>query len=48
MHNSKSLYCDFVNRITIAESDDEIATIAYMVFEEVFNLSKSEVLTQKE
>src|SRR5690606_4862425 len=47
MHNSKTLFSDFVRSITIDESDDEIATIAYMVFEEVFHLGKAEILTNK-
>lgn len=47
MHNSKTLFSDFVRSITIEESDDEIATIAYMVFEEVFYLGKAEILTNK-
>ena len=47
MYNSKTLFSDFVRSINIEESDEEIATIAYMVFEEVFHLDKAEILTNK-
>lgn len=47
MHNSKTLFSDFVRSITIEESGEEIASIAYMVFEEVFHLDKAEILTNK-
>lgn len=48
MKNSKNLFQDFVNRIGLQESDDEIQSIVYLVFETIFGLTKTEVLAGKE
>ena len=47
MKNSKTLFQDFVSRIKLQESRDEIQSIGYLVFETVFGLSKAEILTGK-
>lgn len=47
MKNSKTLFQDFVNSIRIDESRDEIESIAYLVFENLFHVSKTEILTEK-
>lgn len=47
MKNSKTLFQDFVNRITLNESRDEIESMAYLVFENLFHLGKTEILTEK-
>lgn len=48
MKNSKALFQDFVNRIRLQENRDEIQSIAYLVFETIFGLTKTEVLAAKE
>src|SRR5687768_5844421 len=47
MKNSKTLFQDFVSRIRLDESRDEIESIAYLVFENLFHLNKAEILTGK-
>jgi release factor glutamine methyltransferase len=47
MKNSKTLFQDFVERITLKESRDEIKSIAYLVFESVFGWSRTDVLSEK-
>jgi release factor glutamine methyltransferase len=47
MMNSKTLYLDFVNRIELPESRDEIHSIAYLVFENVLGLTKTMIMTEK-
>ena len=48
MKNSKTLFQDFVNRVTLKESRDEIQSMAYLVFENIFGLSKTEVMAEKD
>jgi release factor glutamine methyltransferase len=48
MKNSKALFQDFVNKITLPESRDEIYSIAYVVFEHVFGITKTEILLKKQ
>jgi release factor glutamine methyltransferase len=48
MKNSKLLFQDFVSRITINESKDEIESIAYLVFEKILRLTKTEILSNTE
>ncbi len=48
MKNSKTLFQDFLSRITLPESRDEIQSIAYLVFENIFGFSKTDVLIDKE
>ncbi len=47
MNNSKTLFQEFVNQITIKESQDEIQSMGYAVFEKVFNLSLTDILADK-
>jgi release factor glutamine methyltransferase len=48
MKNSKALFNDFVNSITLRESRDEIESIAYVTFEKIFGLNMTQVLADKE
>lgn len=48
MKNSKALFQDFINRITVKESQDEIQSVAYLVFENLFGFSRTEILAGKE
>jgi release factor glutamine methyltransferase len=47
MKNSKVLFDDFLKRISLKESPEEVAAIAYLAFEKLFRLSKSEILAGK-
>jgi release factor glutamine methyltransferase len=47
MNNSKTLFQDFVSQITIKESTEEIRSIAYMVFENVLNLTMADLIADK-
>ncbi len=47
MKNSKTLFQDFVERVTLKESQDEIKSMAYLVFESVFGWSRTDVLSEK-
>jgi release factor glutamine methyltransferase len=47
MKNSKILFNDFIQKITIREDRDEIAAIGYLVFEHLFNLSRTDILMDK-
>jgi release factor glutamine methyltransferase len=47
MNNSKLLFQDFIKAITLPESREEISGIAYLVFEDLFGLSKTQILTEK-
>lgn len=47
MKNSKTLFNDFVKQITLNESAEEILSIAYLVFENVLRLSRTEILSSK-
>jgi release factor glutamine methyltransferase len=47
MMNSKTLFRDFVNGIELLESRDEIQSIAYLVFENIFGLTKTAILAEK-
>jgi release factor glutamine methyltransferase len=47
LKKSKALFQDFVDSISIQESRDEIKSIAYLVFENVFGLTRTEILTEK-
>ena len=47
MKNSKTLFQDFVERVTLKESRDEIKSMAYLVFESVFGWSRTDVLSEK-
>ena len=45
MHNSKALFQDFVRQITTKDSPEEIRAIAHRVFEKLFQLSMTDILT---
>jgi release factor glutamine methyltransferase len=47
MKNSKTLFNDFVKQITLNESAEEISSMAYLVFENVFGLKRTDVLSGK-
>jgi release factor glutamine methyltransferase len=47
MKNSKALFHDFISRITIPESNDEIKSIAHLVFEKIMGLSRTDILAEK-
>ena len=48
MKNSKVLFDDFIKEITLSEGKDEILAIGYLVFESLFNLTKIEILMNKQ
>lgn len=47
MKNSKKAAEDFVTRITLHESKDELRAIAFTVFESVFNIKTDEILQER-
>ena len=47
MMNSKTLFRDFVNGIELLESRDEIQSMAYLVFENIFGLTKTAILAEE-
>jgi release factor glutamine methyltransferase len=47
MKNSKALFQDFVNHLTLPESKEELENIALLVFSAVYNLSKAEIMAGK-
>lgn len=47
MKNSKTLFNDFVKQITLNESAEEISSIAYLVFENVLRLTRTEIFSGK-
>ncbi|HEY8933707.1 MAG TPA: peptide chain release factor N(5)-glutamine methyltransferase, partial [Cyclobacteriaceae bacterium] len=48
MNNSKALFQDFINELTLNEHRDELQSIAYLVFDHVLSLSRLDILTSKE
>jgi release factor glutamine methyltransferase len=47
MTNSKELFNDLLKRITLNEDKDEIQSIIYLILENKFGLSKTDVLSEK-
>ena len=47
MMNSKTLFRDFVNRIELLESREEIHSMAYLVFENIFGLTRTAILAEE-
>ncbi len=47
MMNSKTLFSDFINSLALDESQAEIESIAYLAFENVLGLNRTQVLTEK-
>lgn len=48
MKNSKALFHDFIDRITLPEDADEITSIGFIVFENMFGLARTEIMTGRE
>ncbi len=48
MKNSKTLFQDFMNRVQLPENREEIRSIAYLVFENLFGLTPTEILAEKQ
>jgi release factor glutamine methyltransferase len=47
MTNSKELFSDFIGKISLEESGDELSAIGYLVFESVFGITKADILSNK-
>jgi release factor glutamine methyltransferase len=47
MTNSKTLFYDLRDNITLAESSDEICSIIYLVLDHVVGLSRADILSEK-
>lgn len=47
MKNSKTVFQDFIANITLKESNDEIKSIAHLVFAKVLGLDRTDILTAK-
>jgi release factor glutamine methyltransferase len=47
MKNSKTLFQDFVKQVTLPERAEEISGIAFLVFENLFRLSKTDIFSEK-
>ncbi|MDH5251408.1 MAG: peptide chain release factor N(5)-glutamine methyltransferase, partial [Cyclobacteriaceae bacterium] len=48
MKNSKALFLDLVNQIKIEESQDEIQSMVYILLENRFSISRTDILSEKE
>ena len=48
MKNSKALFHDLVEQITLKEDQDEIQGIAFLVLENILGLSRADVLSEKQ
>ena len=48
MKNSKVLFLDLVNQIKIDENRDEIQSMVYILLENLFSLSRTDILAEKE
>jgi release factor glutamine methyltransferase len=47
MTNSKTLFKDFMDTLVLNESYEELQSIAYLVFENVFGLNRTQILGEK-
>jgi release factor glutamine methyltransferase len=47
MQNAKTLFQDFINRLTVGQDPDETHTIGLLVFEKVFELSSAQIMAEK-
>ena len=47
MTNSKTLFTDFMDSIVLQDSRDELESIAYLAFENVLGLTKTQILASK-
>jgi len=48
MKNSKALFLDLVNQIKLVESQDEVRSIVYLVLDNLFSISRTDILSEKE
>jgi release factor glutamine methyltransferase len=48
MHNSKALFQEFLKEIASNENIEELRSIAYLVFENLFGLSKTDILADRQ
>lgn len=47
MKNAKTLYQEVVNRIALSESVDEIKTMALLIMENIFDVSRTDIVAEK-
>jgi release factor glutamine methyltransferase len=47
MKNSKALFDDFVNQLLLSEPTEEVQSIAFLVFEKLYGLSRSQIMADK-
>src|SRR5689334_4688162 len=47
MKNSKALFDDFIRQISLPESREEVESMAYLVFEHCFQISRTDLMTNK-
>lgn len=48
MNNSKAIFHDFVRQITLTDDAEEISAITYLVFEKLFDITRTDILREKE
>jgi release factor glutamine methyltransferase len=48
MKNSKALFNDFANQLNLGENKEEVQSIAFLVFENLFGLSRAQIMADKE
>jgi len=47
MKNSKLLFLDFISRLHINESKEEAGALAYLVLEKLFNITQTDIVSEK-
>jgi release factor glutamine methyltransferase len=47
MKNSKQLFQDFISQITLRDDADEIEAMAYLVFDQILSLTRTDILSEK-
>ncbi len=47
MNNSKVLFQEFLKQITLKDAHEENSSVAYLVFEHLFGLSRTDILSEK-
>jgi release factor glutamine methyltransferase len=47
MKNSKALFHDFVNQLNLPETEEEIQSIGFLVFENLFGLGKTDIMADR-
>ena len=48
MNNSKAIFHDFVRQITLTDDAEEISAITHLVFEKLFDITRTDILREKE